>query len=779
VAPSIDLPTVSGITASQATLNSNISNTGGANVTTRGFELGPTTSYTIFLPENGSFSTGTFSATPVGLSCATLYHYRAYATNSAGRTNSIDQTFTTGTCPITPPTVVATTFSNLGMTSVTMNGRITNTGGANITRRGFKYGLSSPPTTLMLCETGSWSAVPISFSLSVPGACGGVSAPALSCGTTYYVRTYATNGTQSIDGPVSVFGNTACPPPPVVANRVSTSNITIRSVTLSGETTSGTATERGFEYGTDAGVLSSIVKANGSFAPGSYSFNLANLTPGTTYYFRAYALNPGGKSYSATSTFATYASPTSLIGYAWSSNIGWVNLAPIVINQVTGNLEGYAWSPNIGWIKFDGLSNYPTTGAPGVPAKIDLDSGIVSGWIRACAGTVGGEDPVNNYGANCSSMNSRTDGWDGWIELAGVHHPSVVANGYDSSENLSSNFGIKKANAQTTSMSGLSMDFATGKLSGMAWGGPVIGWINFNAAITPVSFAVTCYGVSVASNKVKFTAVASGGNGNYEYSWNNGAYSTTLVNKEVTYATGPGVPVTIPLSVREVGGTSVITPVPGCSYTPPEQISGSCVVTPVSVTAGQSVTFTVPADPTPAGSYTYEWIVDSGPAISSGASKSYVHTYNTAGTYNVGVRMYRNGVENRFFGCSPLSVTVADPAIKLFIGRDGESDSALIGRKQQSLKIKKGEQFKLVWENTLSTLAQDPVDGYTCVKSVSSGISNWGNWTGNTDRSGSVSGLQSSETGKYNFILSCESAGLDPKEASTTIQIYTTTGNEI
>jgi len=133
---------------------------------------------------------------------------------------------------------------------------------------------------------------------------------------------------------------------------------------------------------------------------------------------------------------------TSVSGYAWSETIGWIDMTPayggVYLDDVNGVLGGYAWSENIGWVKFGGLSSFP--GGVGGNALIDFSTGKVTGWIRACAGTASG---------NCSSMTSRTDGWDGWIRLDG-HSNSV------------------------------SFNTETGSFSGFAWGSSVVGWVDFS-----------------------------------------------------------------------------------------------------------------------------------------------------------------------------------------------------------------------------------------------------------------------------------------------------------
>ena len=94
------------VTSSSAILNGNITATGGANASIEGFNYGPTTSYGSTVSLTGSFSTGAYNiALPGTLTCATLYHYRSFATNVSGTGTSSDATFTTSACPTTTATV--------------------------------------------------------------------------------------------------------------------------------------------------------------------------------------------------------------------------------------------------------------------------------------------------------------------------------------------------------------------------------------------------------------------------------------------------------------------------------------------------------------------------------------------------------------------------------------------------------------------------------------------------------------------------------------------------
>lgn len=164
-----------------------------------------------------------------------------------------------------------------------------------------------------------------------------------------------------------------------------------------------------------------------------------------------------------------------LSGFAWSENIGWISFnagndhdpsqpgtqnSPVdyavTVNAASGALSGFAWSPNIGWVKFGGLSSFPSGGSGG---NAVLRDGVrLEGWARACAGTLSG---------NCSAMASRSDGWDGWVSLAGT-----AADGADY---------------------GVSLNDRT--FAGFAWGSDVVGWVDWSHVFSN-SEVGACFGPS-------------------------------------------------------------------------------------------------------------------------------------------------------------------------------------------------------------------------------------------------------------------------------------------
>ncbi len=257
-------------------------------------------------------------------------------------------------------------------------------------------------------------------------------------------------------------------------------------------------------------------------------------------------------------------------GWAWSGTIGWLSAnssdagaggGPYSLSvDSSGNITGDMWSPNIGWVQFGGLSGFPSSGSN---AAVNLSSGAVTGWARACAGTANGD---------CSSMTSRSDGWDGWIELSGTNH----------------------ATGDSTGSSGVTYVPSTKQFVGYAWGGPVVGWIQFNSP-TPVVFNPTAAPTVACSpsttthlssaGTVTFTASASGGSGVYDYSWDGGVTWVSGNTDTITYSapggSGPS------LYVRDHTTTSLQSAAsPSCgAVTVTAPASGALLIGPTAATA--------------------------------------------------------------------------------------------------------------------------------------------------------------------------------------------------
>ncbi len=94
------------------------------------------------------------------------------------------------------------------------------------------------------------------------------------------------------------------PLPEVTAN--SATDVTITSAMLNGSANGHDCglTEHGFCYGTSSGNLNNKVVAPGT-ADGDFLYDISSLTPGTTYYFKAYAQSITGTAFSSVQSFRT------------------------------------------------------------------------------------------------------------------------------------------------------------------------------------------------------------------------------------------------------------------------------------------------------------------------------------------------------------------------------------------------------------------------------------------------------------------------------------------
>lgn len=195
VAPTVTTQACSDVMPTSATGNGNITATGGASVTRRGFcyKTGttgdPTTSDSTAY-DDGTFSTGTYTKSITSLSGGTGYRVRAYAVNSVG--TSYGDTVQLTTSAVNAPTVTTTTTSRLGKTVVIFGGNVTDGGDAAVTDRGIFLGTTEGEQATKLAQgTGTGE-----FSIFKTG---------LTAGTLYYFKAYATNTAGTSYGDILHF----------------------------------------------------------------------------------------------------------------------------------------------------------------------------------------------------------------------------------------------------------------------------------------------------------------------------------------------------------------------------------------------------------------------------------------------------------------------------------------------------------------------------------------------------------------------------------------------
>lgn len=267
------------VTSTTATLNGNISSIAGSNATARGFNYGTTTGYGSTTTDSGSYGVGSFTYALTGLIANTIYHFRAYAVFTDGTKYGEDLTFTS--VSINTPTIVTGTTSNLGTTTVTLQGSVTGMGGYTTVNVYFEYG-----------QTTAYGQVTTQQTLTAAGA---FNSPltGLYSGTGYHYRAnvvYSTSSTE-INGSDATFTTNAVTGTPGTPSSLSVSSYTATSVTLVWSKGAG-ATNTMIRY--------SLTGNPASPSEGSQLYDGANatvtqngLTTGTRVYYSAWSDNSG------------------------------------------------------------------------------------------------------------------------------------------------------------------------------------------------------------------------------------------------------------------------------------------------------------------------------------------------------------------------------------------------------------------------------------------------------------------------------------------------------
>ncbi len=194
--PTITTAATSAVTITTATSGGNITTDGGAPVTARGVCWSTTANPTAVLSTKTIDGTGTgiFASAITGLTAATLYHVRAYATNSVGTSYGGDSTFTTA-AGTTIPTITTAAVSGINTTSVTGGGTISSDGGAPVTARGVCWSTTTNPTIALSTKTTDGSGIG-TFTSAITG---------LTKSTLYHVRAFATNSVGTAYGNDIIF----------------------------------------------------------------------------------------------------------------------------------------------------------------------------------------------------------------------------------------------------------------------------------------------------------------------------------------------------------------------------------------------------------------------------------------------------------------------------------------------------------------------------------------------------------------------------------------------
>ncbi len=287
--PVVTTSGITEITATSAKGGGEVTDQGASNVTERGICWGTSHNPTISgtHASNGT-GAGSYTVSMTNLTPNATYYVRAYATNAQGTAYGAEVSFMAleGL-----PVVLTLDMTDITSTTAKGHGKVADQGGSAVTERGICWSTSPSPTTSgNHANSGTGTG---EYTVSISN---------LTPGTKYYVRAYATNSQGTTYGEQKDFTTAATLPTVVTGN--------INGTTVQGNVTSdggAIVTERGICWGTSHNPTTAGTHGSSGTGTGSFSVELTDLAPGTTYYVRAYATNSAGTAYGSEKTLTTQA----------------------------------------------------------------------------------------------------------------------------------------------------------------------------------------------------------------------------------------------------------------------------------------------------------------------------------------------------------------------------------------------------------------------------------------------------------------------------------------
>lgn len=325
--PTVTTAAISNISNISATGGGNVTAEGGVPVTEKGVCWATTHNPTITSSKTSDGTgPGAFVSSITGLTSNTDYYVRAYAVNSEGTSYGSEVTFKTH-ISYTTPSVTTSAVTAITSTTATSGGNVTSDGNSPVTLRGVCWSTNQYPTTDNdTTKNGGGTGV---FVSNMTG---------LTPNSTYYVRAYAANAYGKTYGEQVSFQT---PPALAVLTTSKVTAITQNSATCGGTITTDNnspVTTRGVCWSTSQNPTISDSKTSDDTGTGTFVSSLTGLTPNTTYYVRAYAVNLAGTAYGDQQSCATSGG-----SFTYDSRTYWYR----TIGTQTWMIENLAYLPAV------------------------------------------------------------------------------------------------------------------------------------------------------------------------------------------------------------------------------------------------------------------------------------------------------------------------------------------------------------------------------------------------------------------------------------------------
>ena len=282
--------------------------------------------------------------------------------------------------------VIASTTSATSITanSAILGGNITDEGATQVSARGLVYGTTTGASTFSV-TVGSGAGT---FTSTLTG---------LTQGTTYFVRSFATNVQGTSYGAETSFTTQTTPTVSVTATPTS---LTTTSAVGGGtilNTGGATITTSGLVWGASLNpTIALATKTTDGALSGTFTSSITGLIQGTSYHVRAYATNYLGTSYGPNVTFTTLTTPTVS---ATATISGITGTTATGGGTITSDGGATVTTRGVVWGTTTGASTFSATSGTGTGSYLSNLSGLTPAtiyYVRAFAtnsvGTVYGTE---------------------------------------------------------------------------------------------------------------------------------------------------------------------------------------------------------------------------------------------------------------------------------------------------------------------------------------------------------------------------------------------------